>query len=64
MSLLEEILILLLLLVNFVERKAVEHKLVEKMLKFKGSKYYDIDYLINIFNKDKISNDVTEIIEK
>ena len=63
-SLLEEILILLLLLVNFVERKAVDHKLVEKMLKFKGSKYYDIDYLINIFNKDKISNDVTEIIEK
>ena len=54
-SLLEEILILLLLLVNFVERKAVEHKLFEKMSKFKCSKYYDIDYLINI---------VTNIIEK
>ena len=46
-SLLEEILVLMLLVVNFVERKAVDHKLIEKMLKFRGSKYYDIDYLIN-----------------
>ena len=63
-SLLEEILVLMLLVVNFVERKAVDHKLIEKMLKFRGSKYYDIDYLINVFNKDKISNKVTDIIEK
>ena len=53
-SLLEEILVLMLLFVNFVERKAVDHKLINKMLKFRGSKYYDIDYLINVFNKDKI----------
>ena len=63
-SLLEEILVLMLLVVNFVERKAVDHKLIEKMLKFRGSKYYDIDYLINVFNKDKISNKVTAMIEK
>ena len=63
-SLLEEILVLMLLIVNFVERKAVDHKLIEKMLKFRGSKYYDIDYLINVFNKDKISNKVTAMIEK
>ena len=63
-SLLEEILVLMLLVVNFVERKAVDHKLIEKMLKFRGSKYYDIDYLINVFNKDKISNKITDIIEK
>ena len=63
-SLLEEILVLMLLVVNFVERKAVDHKLINKMLKFKGSKYYDIDYLINVFNKDKISNKITKIIEK
>lgn len=63
-SLLEEILILMLLVVNFVERKAVDHKLIEKMLKFRGSKYYDIDYLINVFNKDKISNKITDMIEK
>ena len=42
----------ILSLLNFVERKAVDHKLIEKMLKFRGSKYYDIDYLINVFNKD------------
>ena len=63
-SLLEEILVLMLLVVNFVERKAVDHKLINKMLKFRGSKYYDIDYLINVFNKDKISNKITKIIEK
>ena len=63
-SLLEEILVLMLLFVNFVERKAVDHKLINKMLKFRGSKYYDIDYLINVFNKDKISNKVTEMIQK
>ena len=63
-SLLEEILVLMLLFVNFVERKAVDHKLINKMLKFRGSKYYDIDYLINVFSKDKISNKVTEMIQK
>ena len=63
-SLLEEILVLMLLIVNFVERKAVDHKLIEKMLKFRGSKYYDIDYLINVFNKDKISNGITDMIQK
>ena len=63
-SLLEEILVLLLLTVNFFERKAVDHKLVEKMLKYKGSKYFDVDYLISVFNKDKISNNVMSAIEK
>ena len=62
-SLLEEILVLMLLVVNFVERKAVDHKLINKMLKFRGSKYYDIDYLINVFNKDKISNKITKILK-
>ena len=63
-SLLEEILVLLLLTVNIFERKAVDHKLVEKMLKYKGSKYFDVDYLISVFNKDKISNNVMNVIEK
>ena len=63
-SLLEEILVLLMIMVNFVERKAVDHKLIEKMLKFRGSKYFDVDYLINVFNKDRISNGIMDMIEK
>ena len=34
------------------------------MLKFKGSKYYDIDYLVKTFNKDKINTDLMKIINK
>lgn len=63
-SILEEILVLMLLIVNFFERKAVDHKLIEKMLKFRGSKYYDVDYLISVFDKDKISANIMSIIEK
>ena len=63
-SLLEEILVLLLIIVNFVERKAVDHKLIEKMLKFRGSKYFDVGHLIDVFNKDKINNNIMNIIGK
>jgi hypothetical protein len=38
-GILEDILIFLLLTVNVVERIAIDHKLISKMLKFNGSKY-------------------------
>ena len=63
-GILEDILIFLLLTVNVIERIAIDHKLISKMLKFKGSKYYDIDYLTKTFNKDNINNNVTKIINK
>ncbi len=63
-GILEDILIFLLLTVNIIERIAIDHKLISKMLKFKGSKYYDIDYLTKTFNKDIINNNVTKIINK
>jgi hypothetical protein len=34
------------------------------MLKFKGSKYYEIDYLTKTFNKDNINSNVMKIINK
>ena len=40
-GILEDILIFLLLTVNVVERIAIDHKLISKMLKFSGSKYYE-----------------------
>ncbi len=63
-GILEDILIFLLLTVNIIERIAIDHKLISKMLKFKGSKYYDIEYLINTFNKEKINSNITKIINK
>ena len=63
-GILEDILIFLLLTVNIIERIAIDHKLISKMLKFKGSKYYDIDYLTKTFNKDNINSNVMKIINK
>ncbi len=63
-GILEDILIFLLLTVNVVERIAIDHKLISKMLKFRGSKYYDIDYLIKTFHKDNINSNVMKIINK
>jgi len=63
-GILEDILIFLLITVNIIERIAIDHKLISKMLKFKGSKYYDIDYLIKSFNKEKINSTVMKIINK
>ena len=63
-GILEDILIFLLITVNIIERIAIDHKLISKMLKFRGSKYYDIDYLIKTFNKDKINSNIMKIINK
>ncbi|MCQ2820567.1 MAG: hypothetical protein MJ252_25155 [archaeon] len=57
-GILEEILVLLLLLINFLERKTVDLKLIKKMLKYKGSKYYDVNYLINAFEEQNIRRKV------
>jgi hypothetical protein len=64
-GILEEILIILLLTVNFLERQAIDNKLIKKMLKFKGCKNYDVKYLLNIFNNENHrKSKVMEIINK
>ena len=63
-GILEEILTLILLFVNIIERKAVDRKLIQKMLKFKGSKYYDIKYMNKIFKLDEMDENIKSLINK
>ena len=64
-GILEEVLLLLLLITNILERQAIDNKLIKKMLKFKGCKNYDIKYLLNIFNNENHrKSKVMEIINK
>ena len=63
-GILEEILLAILLLINIMERQAIDNKLIHKMLKIKGSKYYDVDYFLNVFNRDKINNEVMNLIKR
>ena len=63
-GILEEILLAILLLINIMERQAIDNKLIHKMLKIKGSKNYDVEYFLNVFNRDKLNNEVTELIKR
>ena len=63
-GILEQILFLILVIVNFFERKCIDIKLMKKMIKYKGNKYYNIEYLIDIFNKNHVNNKLYEIINK
>jgi len=63
-GILEEFLALLLLFVNIIERKAVDKKLIQKMLKFNGSKYYNIKYMGKIFTIDEFDNNIKNLINK
>ena len=37
------------------ERKVINDKVISKMLKYMGSKYYEVDYFISLFESDNIS---------
>ena len=63
-GILENILIFLLLTVNVIERILIDHKIITKMFKYKGSKYYDIDYLLKTFNNDNNCSNIMKIINK
>ena len=63
-GILEEIMVITLIVINVIERKLVDHKLINRMLKFKGSKNYDVNHLIELFDSDKNSNDIMKIIKK
>ena len=62
-GILEEIIVLTLLFVHMIEIKLIDDKLISKMLKFRGSKYYDVDYFISLFESDNISNNIMNIIK-
>ena len=63
-GILEEFLALLFLFVNLIERKAVDKKLIQRMLKFNGSKYYNIKYMNEIFTIDNFDNNIKNLINK
>ena len=63
-GIIEELLLFIFLVVNYIEIICVDKKLIQNMLKFKGSKYYDIDYLTNVFNQKKVNLNITSLIEK
>ena len=50
-GILEELLLFILLLINIIERQAIDNKLIHKMLKMKGSKNHDIHYFLSHFEK-------------
>ena len=60
----EQAYLIIFLIVTFIERQAIENKLIHHMFKMKGSKIYDMDYYLNIFHKEKINNDVMNLIKK
>ena len=63
-GILEEILLVTLFLINVMERQAINNKLIHKMLKIKGSKNYDVDYFLTVFNRDKLNNEVMSLIRR
>ena len=61
-GILEEIFLFVYFILNLFERKAIDYKLMHRMLKFRGSKYYDIDYLENVYFLEK-SNRLSKILD-
>jgi hypothetical protein len=53
-GLLSQILFILLVVLNFINRKFSENKIMSQVLKYKGKKDYDLKYLSEIFSNDKI----------
>ena len=42
--------VIMVVIANIIERKAIDQKLIHKMLKFKGNKNINVDYFIQKFN--------------
>ena len=63
-GILEEILLIILILINIAERQAIDNKLIHKMLKIKGSKNYDVEYFLSVFKRDKVNNEVMNLIKR
>ena len=57
------LLLFIFTLVGKFERQIIDNKLMNHMLAFKGSKYNDISYFINLFMLDKKNNKITSILQ-
>ena len=57
------LLVLTIFFVNIIEKKLFDLKLINNIIKYKGSKYYNIDHFLTLFNKDRIRNNVTKLIK-
>jgi len=55
--------VIMVVIANIIERKAIDQKLIHKMLKFKGNKIIDIDYFIEKF-KNKVKKNILSKNEK
>ena len=64
MGILEELLVGILFIINYLERYLVDKQLIEESIKFRGSKYYNIDYLISKFQKEEISIKMKDLLDK
>jgi hypothetical protein len=64
MGILEEILVAILFLINFLERYLVDKQLIEELIKFRGNNYYDIKYLTTKFKKEGISAKMKNLLDK
>ena len=49
--------LVLVVLANLIERKAIDQKLIHRMLKFRGNKNIDVNYFAQKFN-NKLKNDI------
>ena len=63
-SIIEELLTLIIILVDYCEKILMDKNLIQKSFKFKGSKYYDMEYLTSNFKKDKINLNIMTLITK
>ena len=59
----EEFFIIIFLIVNIIEKQAIDNKLIHKILKIKGSKIYDINYFVNVFKRNRINNNILDLID-
>jgi len=64
MGILEELLVVILLIINYLERYLVDKELIEELIKYKGSKYYDIDYLTSKFHQEEINSKMKDLLNK
>ena len=60
-GMIEECFVIILFIVNIIQGQALENKMIHKMLKMKGSKNYNIDYLLTVFNRNKINNSLNNL---
>ena len=60
-GIIEQAYIIILFIVNLIERVDIVNHLIHKMFKMKGSENYDIDYFLNLFHMNKINNHINDL---